>query len=360
MLLKALRLLLFLYILSTLSSCQGQETSVKKEGHNSSFSKGELVSELDSKIWNIYQDQSDRYWFGSNGNGLFLYDGEELRKFTIEDGLIDNSIRGMQGDKLGNIFIETPKGVSKYDGSTFTTLEPILSSKNQWKLEADDLWFNCNGNPQDVYRYDGKSLFQLKLPRKGLDKAFGINAEELSYSPYAVFGINRDSKGNIWFGTVLAGAFRYDGKSFLWIAEKELSRLPDGREPGVRSIIEDISGNFWLSNFISKYALNSKLSSGYERLKGVDMSKGQFTDRIPYFNSGLLDNNGDLWMTTYGGGVWNYNGENLVNIPVKDDATEVLLISIYKDNDGALWLGTNNAGVYKYNGESFENFEPMK
>ena len=65
-------------------------------------------------------------------------------------------------------------------------------------------------------------------------------------------------------------------------------------------------------------------------------------------------------MTTYGGGVWKYDGNNLVNFQVKHGNTEVLLISIYKDNAGVLCLGIDNAGVYKFNGKTFENFEPLK
>ncbi len=65
-------------------------------------------------------------------------------------------------------------------------------------------------------------------------------------------------------------------------------------------------------------------------------------------------------MTTYGGGVWKYDGNKLFNWEVKDGKTEVLLISIYEDNKGVLWLGTDNVGVYKFNGKIFEKFEPMK
>ena len=90
------------------------------------------------------------------------------------------------------------------------------------------------------------------------------------------------------------------------------------------------------------------------------MSTGQFKNRFQYFNSGLLDDNGDLWMATYTGGVWKYDGEELFNFPIKDGEKEVLLISIYKDNKGVLWLGTDNAGVYRFNGKEFEKFHPMK
>jgi ligand-binding sensor domain-containing protein len=350
-------LLFFLPILMT--SCNGQPKKFKVN----LLPVGELVSKLDTKIWNIYQDQEDNYWFGSNGNGIFFYDGKKLKNYTTKDGLIDNTIRGIQGDHLGNIFIETPHGISKYDGKTFTSLKPIISPNNEWKLEDNDLWFNCDGH---IYRYDGKSLFALKLPKKDLDKAFGgevkgLDFKNMNHSPYSVFGINKDRSGNIWFGTAVAGAFRYDGKGFLWFDEKELSRLDDGRVPGVRSMIEDKDGNFWLSNFISRYRIieNDSIVK-YEQLEGIDKSNKLFQTRLPYFNSGLLDKEGNLWMATYTGGVWKYDGKELLNFPVKNEEMEVLLISIYKDNQEVLWLGTDNDGVYKFNGTTFEKFEPMK
>ena len=360
MTINTLLFVLQLGILASFSSCKGQGSAKSLETHKDSSHLGSSVSALDDKIWDIYQDQEDNYWFGSNGNGVFCYDGEILKRYATEDGLIDNTIRGIQGDDLGNVFIETPQGISKFNGTTFTTLTPISSSSNKWKSEPDDLWFNCNGMPNDVYRYDGDSLFELTLPRKNLEKAFGTQVSGLGFegmnsSPYSVFGIDIDRKGNVWFGTIVAGVFRYDGDSFLWIAEKELSTLPDGRVPGVRSMIEDKDGNFWLSNFISKYRIHDDDSIvGYDRLAGVDQSNGHFQDRIPYFNSGLSDGQGNLWMTTYTGGVWKYDGSELQNFPVTHGETEVLLISIYQDNKGTLWLGTDNAGVYRLNGTSFE------
>ena len=364
--LKAIKIILLLSLLTPFSSCIGQANTENEETQDYSKSIGQIVKELDDKIWVIYQDQKGNYWFGSNGNGVYLYDGKSLKNYSTIEGLIDNSIRGIQGDYLGNVYIETPKGISKYDGKTFTSLTPIISSDNEWKLEPNDLWFKCNGIPDDIYRYDGTFLYELTLPRKDLNKAFetevrGLGFDGMNNSPYSVFGIDKDIEGNLWIGTIVAGVFRYDGNSFLWIAEKELTTLPDGRVPGVRSIIEDKEGYFWLSNFISKYRITEKDSIvSYEKQEGINKSEGHFQNRIPYFNSGLSDNNGGLWMTTYTGGVWKYDGDKLVNFPVKDGETEALLVSIYQDNNHDIWLGTDNLGVFKFNGESFNKFEPMK
>ena len=346
-----------LFILT--GSCSGQI----KETQSNPKAKGELVTELDWKIWDVYQDQKNNYWFGSNGNGIFHYNGKQLIQYTRKDGLLDNQIRSIQGDHKGNVFIGTPEGVSKFDGKTFTTLQPIMDAANEWKLESTDLWFNCNGNA--LYRYDGRQLFALNLPEQDLKTAFEIDVQGVSFkgmnnSPYAVYGLDKDKAGNLWIGTVTAGVFRYDGNSFLWIGEKELSTLPDGRVPGVRSMLEDKDGHLWLSNFISKYKINDDISTvTYEKLAAIDLSNEHFQGRLPYFNSGLADNNGDLWMTTYTGGVWKYDGNQLLNFPVYHGITEALLISIYEDNQGVLWLGTDNVGFFRFNGEQFEKFEPM-
>lgn len=338
------------------TTCKGQ--NIAESEHNNPLPVGKVTTQMANNIWDIFQDSKGGYWFGSNGSGVYHFDGASLTQITTEDGLIDQTIRGIQEDHLGNIFIETPKGVSKYNGTTFETLEVIIPTDNQWALKVNDLWFNCNGNANDIYRYDGTNLYQLRLPRMDLETTLGLNTMHLRYSPYTVFGIDKDKEGNIWFGTVIAGAFRYDGTSFMWVGEKELSRLEDGREPGVRSMIQDKDGNMWLSNFISKYEIKEAPSTSYRKLPSVDPSNELLQDKIAYFNSGLTGQDGNLWMTTFGGGLWKHDGETLFNFPLKEGEIEAELISIYEDKKGLLWLGTNNLGVYQFDGATFKKFEP--
>jgi ligand-binding sensor domain-containing protein len=339
-------------------------TDQNPEEQANSLELGTPVGQLDENIWSVFQDSKQNYWFGSNGNGLYRFDGKNLIQYTDKDGLINNSIRGIQGDHLGNVFIQTPHGISKFDGNAFTTLNLITSPKNEWKSERNDLWFNCSRRANDVYRYDGESLYELKLPRKDLDKAFktevtGLSFEDSNNSPYSVFGINKDKDGNLWFGTVVAGVYHYDGTSFLWIPEKELSRLPDGRVPGVRSMIQDKNGFYWLSNFKSKYKITtSDSTTTYEKFEGISNVNTIFEDELPYFNSGVASENGDLWMTTYSSDIWKYVGEELLKFQVIDGNTDVSVLAIYQDNQGVIWVGTRNTEIFKFNGTSFDKFNP--
>lgn len=347
-------------VLSNLISRNGQVKSEPAKAESVPIEIGKMRAELDNQIWEVYQDTKEVFWFGSNGNGIYHFDGTILKQITTQDGLVDDHIRGIQEDTKGNIYIETPRGVSKFDGKKLTTLKVLKSANSQWKNEPTDLWFSGIGDY--LYRFDGEWLHDLSLPEQDsllfmVDSIMSL--EEVNYSPYKVYGIDKDKEGNIWFGTVKAGAFRYDGTSFLWFGEQELSTLPDGRVPGVRSMIQDKDGYFWLSNFYSKYKITTDLNQGYEKVKAVDLPNQLVKDKILYFNSGISDNEGNLWMTTYRGGIWNYDGNRLTNEELHNGTESVLLISIYKDNNGTIWLGTNNDGVYKQNGSEFEKFEPF-
>ena len=203
----------------------------------------------------------------------------------------------------------------------------------------------------------------MKFPKHHLEDKFYSGGVAPSFSPYGIYSIYKDSKGNVWFGTSNLGVCRYDGKSFAWISEADLTELEEGPAPGVRAILEDKEGNFWFSNHIRHrykvYRKNKKAPGeavAYTALKGIDISKEQKMQ--DYFMSITQDDDGDLWMLTYNAGVWRYDGENLIHYPVKEGHINVLLFSIYKDREGGLWLGTHNSGPYKFNGKTFEKFKP--
>jgi ligand-binding sensor domain-containing protein len=66
-------------------------------------------------------------------------------------------------------------------------------------------------------------------------------------NPFDVYSIYKDRKGNIWFGTNPVGVCRYDGKSFEWITEEDVTEFRNEGANGVRSITEDKNGDFWFN-----------------------------------------------------------------------------------------------------------------
>ena len=144
-----------LVLLLAMSSCEGQNTtengqesseeipSELKNRESALLKKavGKEVNALDSPVWIVFQDSKDNYWFGSNGDGVFQYDGKKLVQFTKEDGLVSGQIRTIKEDRSGNVYFDTPLGVSKFNGTHFETLQEAMANDTVWKLNPDDMWF---------------------------------------------------------------------------------------------------------------------------------------------------------------------------------------------------------------------------
>ena len=313
--------------------------------------KGKVVAELDQAIFYIFQAKDNTYWFGSNDRGVYRYDGKALVNFTIDDGLVSNRIRGIQEDKEGNIYFTTYEGISKFDGQAFETLNaPAEANAEEWRLQPDDRWFVGPPDAGVVFRWDGKALHRLQFPRTKLgDEHFERMPREkfpnAIYSPYDVYCILKDSRGDLWFGSTCIGVCRFDGKNFDWFTDATLVEAP------VRSIIEDRKGNFWFT-----YTGHASFD-GFRAVKDFGRVQDRAEGTIVEGMSVIEDDNGKIWTAAFGEGAFRYNGRERTHFPMKEGDTIVTVFAIYKDNQGDLWLGTHNGGAYKFNGKTFEKFK---
>lgn len=346
--------LLFFNILFILTSCNGQnynsqnQTKITKEN----LVKGDTIKELGSSIMVVYQDKKNNYWFGSWETGVYKYDGNELINYTTKHGLLNNRIDEIKEDEFGNIYFGSANAmssISKFNGNNFTTLTSVPSEN--WKLESTDMWFEHSyGNIGKVYRYDGITLHELQFPKP----------PNLS-NPFDIYSIYKDRKGNIWFGTNPVGVCRYDGKSFNWITEEDVTEFRNEGANGVRSMTEDKNGDFWFNTEYRYSVYDSttlKSNKFYTRHKSIGGLDGKTDSKLDEYLSTVRDNNNNLWFVTYRDGVWKYDGEKISHYVVQENSKNITLFSIYKDNNGDLWFGTHENGAYKFNGKTFEKFKP--
>ncbi|MEK8179925.1 two-component regulator propeller domain-containing protein [Flavobacterium buctense] len=340
-------ILLLLHFALLLTSCNGQTTVPKKD--TDQITKGDTVKALGSSIMVVYQDQKNVYWFGSWETGLYSYDGKTLINYTTKHGLPNNRIDEIKEDQSGNLYFSSchPKStIVKFDGTTFTTLSPIADS--DWQLQPNDLWFRHAYQTEKVYRYDGTILHELQLPKPAEHQ-----------NRFEIYSIYKDRKGYLWFGTNPVGVCRYDGKSFEWITEEDVTEFRDEGANGVRSIAEDQKGDFWF-NTEYRYTIDDtaplKNNTIYTRHKSIGGLDGKKDSHLDEYLSTVRDNQNNLWFVTYRDGVWKYDGTTITHYPVQVNSKNVTVFSIYKDNKGDLWLGTHDNGTFKFDGTSFVKF----
>lgn len=318
---------------------------------------GETVTEISPRIWVIFQAKNGDYWFGSDDQGAYRFNGKTTVQLTTKHGLAGDRVREFHQDKSGNIFIGTLTGFSKFDGKAFTTLAPVESQ--DWRLDPADLWFKGDSMVDGPYRYDGKTLHHLKFPKSDLEDDYLKNNPNQPWSPYGVYTIYHDSRDHLWFGTAAFGLCRYDGKSFGWLYERDLSETPSGGSFGIRSIAEDKHGKFWINNARQRFTIAPEPGKvRYTKEAGVPQPKVTGGEDPAWYNGIAKDTNQHLWMSTFGKGVWHYDGQNLTNYPAKDGDKDALGVSIYLDNQAQPWLGTLDSGPYRLQGKNFEKFRP--
>lgn len=369
---KQIKTYAFLLLSISFTSCNGQNkpetinkvvpeqaSDPKKESTPTNIFNTTIAVNLDKNIRSIFQDRNGNYWFGTNGVGVYRYNGKTLIQYTVKDGLPNNQVQSIQEDKNGNLWFGTGVfGVSRFDGQTFTTFtnkEKLQLSNGadiDWKIEPNDLWFYAGGG---VYRYNSNSLVYLPLEKPNFNFTQS-QSSPYNLSRYAVYSTIKDKKGNVWFGTQAQGVCRYDGKSFTWFTEKGLSG------PAVLGLFEDSKGNIWFGNngaglfrYDGKSFINftEEKGLGNKEFKASGKSGIGTLARIYTINE---DNDGNLWIGTVDSGVWKYDGNNLTNYTTKDGLTSNAVNVIYKDKNGELWFGTDADGVCKFNGKTFTEF----
>ncbi len=182
-----------------------------------------------------------KWWVGTNGSGLYLYDDSGFlpayTRYRTTDGLPSDSITVLLTDQQGRLWIGTPNGVAlRAPGRfiAFTVSNSGLGSNLVNALAQDGagrLWVGHNA---------GISIYDLN--------ASGTNA----WSSYTtanglpsnmVTALTRDPFGNMWAGTA-GGVGQWDPNSSAWLSHTVASgALPNN---DVKSIASDPLGRIWV------------------------------------------------------------------------------------------------------------------
>lgn len=308
-------------------------------------------------IRSILQDRDGVYWFGTDGQGLIRYHNGTFRYLSEQDGLASRFVHVVEAGKPGELLLTTARGVVRYDGAGFTTLPEqgtVLPAAPQFlkRTKNEDRWF---GGKNGAYRFDGTTLHYVAFPIDSADIAERRSPPGMLRWDYSVYSVLKDSKGNIWFGTVQQGVCRYDGRTFQWFREKGLS---DG---AVRTIYQDHAGVLWFGN-------NAEGLYRYDgtTLRNITQEEGLGN---PEFKKGLKgkegtmarvwsiteDRAGTLWVATIDAGLWAYRKGKFTNYTVKDGLSSNSVQALSIDAQGILWIGTGN-GICTFDGRKFTPF----
>ncbi len=248
--------------------------------------------------------------------------------YSTESGLAQSQVRSITQDKNGYLWLGTLAGLTKYDGKKFVnySIQNGLIDNQIFSLAPDrslGLWIGTMGG---LNYFDGEKF--TSYPFKD-DMAENI-----------VNSIAQDLNGDLWIATDGSGICRLKGGRFDYFTEEN-----GINNNNVRAICVDNSGLVWFGtkNGICYY--------DGKRFKTLDTSIMQPHNVSHIF----IDKHKKLWFSTFGEGVYSYNGKSFKNYSENDGLINDWIRSAIEDSDGNIWFASK-FGLCRFDGKLFMKF----
>ncbi|RMG38147.1 MAG: PAS domain S-box protein, partial [Methanobacteriota archaeon] len=112
----------------------------------------------------------------------------------------------------------------------------------------------------------------------------------------------------------------------------------------------DSSGNIWIATYgegVFKY------NPARNKFTNIREGNGLCSDYIRYI---YIDHSENIWVATEGGGICRFDGEKFTVFNQENGFSSPSASNMTEDNHGNLWIGTPGFGLYKFDGVNFQRF----
>ena len=303
-------------------------------------------------VTEIYLDRRERYWIGTQEDGLFRMDTEgTLRHFRHEDGnsrsLNSDFVHTLAEDQEGHVWIGTYAGLCDYDEAD-DTFQAYPMSDNEGDKAHESVWSLLCGRQGIMWvgsYFNGLSYFHPNQAFYSIYKESPQEGQGLSFP--VVGAMTEDDEGNLWICTEGGGLNMLDRKigRFTWyrssyhpnsISHNNLKCLSYDRKRKV----------LWIGTYLEGLDcldLQTRRFTHYPYSVGGMRHSTTVFDILPYGDVLLLaTDNGvlqfDIGKGTYSRLFYDGNEENRI----------ASALDLELDSQGRLWIAGVENGTYEY------------
>lgn len=309
-----------------------------------------------NSIYALYKDRDGIIWVGTYKNGLNYFHKNNIRfshyrhHKSRKESLPYNDVNRFVEDEKGNLWIGTNGGGlvymdrSRQKFSQFTQSNSRgISSDVVVSLLYDSrntLWVGTYYG--GLMRYDGNRFIPVK--NSSLDGS-GIIDEN-------IWELLEDSKGNIWVGTLSNGIQYIPNNSTIFSPPPIHNREAMKNATYIAAIEEDHRGRIWIGGTAGIDIIDAE--TGMLEHFAHDYGKGNslIHDNVL---SILNDSKGNIWLGTQGGlSLYDPNKNCFKNFTVAEGLPHNTVLTLL-ENDGDIWMSTPNGLAslnYKGKGEN--------
>ena len=346
-----------------------------------------------SGIYAIAQDRAGIMWIGTNGAGLYKFDGVNYVAYeqnsNVNNSINSNLIYVAYVDTRNRLWVGTDEGLCLYnrDLDTFENIDIQKKTKNETVISVKSIVEDNNGN-LFLGTFNG-GLLKLNLKSRKITRC---KLDTQNPSSYLINSLAKDKKGIIYAGTNF-------GLKVVDPINNEVKKVNIGTGQitslNIVSMYIDSRQNLWIGNGykgLVKVDLNSKVKNGLsypitqKRImsilatdpktilcatendgllivndQGIVQKKyvnSKFNSRSLSSNSVwslFLDKEKRIWLGYYNKGLGIFDKINskvniLESLPGNPQSLQTSCVTdIAKDNEGQLWISMEGGGVDVYN-----------
>jgi len=298
-----------------------------------------------------------------------------FRELTVEQGLSQNSVVSIAQDSTGYMWFATQDGLNKYDGRDFTYYDiqfedvtrPTYSKLGKiYVSKTDELWIVSNSGKLEKYNDESDCFLTIsninpvstiiqndaldyylgtfengiyKIKHKTSDTLQFLNSEDANRTVYDFLKV----KDNVLLATTKNGFFEIKNDKYKF---KEI--LP---ETNFSAISQSKNATIYLGSFGKGLFIKHENETFFSRFNGF--ASALLPENL-IIQDLLVDKRNQLWIATYGQGVYlvNFEKETIQNFTENKKNPYALhyndVLCLFEDNTGTIWLGTDGTGLSYY------------
>jgi len=197
-------------------------------------------------VFSILEDSKGNMWVGTELNGVLKYDGKKFKHFKKEDGLVNETVNAIHEDYRGYFWLGTNEGISICDDRmkkiTNITTAQWLTNRCVTTILSDrenNLW---------IAMYGGGVIKYIPAQTIGKGTVYTFNTNDGLVDDEALLMIF-DDKNNLWIGSN-KGIIRLDIAEFNRSGKKVFKHYGEedgfiGIETNQNAVLKDSKGNLW-------------------------------------------------------------------------------------------------------------------
>jgi ligand-binding sensor domain-containing protein len=292
-------------------------------------------------------DKNNVIWLGTN-DGVISFDGtnwggEELYSilpyWPLPSVPTQKPVHCITIDGSNTKLFGMDAGFATYDGINENSYGPYGSPPPLPNAHVNAIGFDNAGN-----WYVGTDSGLTKVSLAGVYRSFTLynynNSNLRAYWITAVFG---DKSGNIWVGTRDNGIYTINADSSFGLVNTSNSPIINNY---IRAFAQGPDGNIWVgfgTSVVNGGELAVYDGSSWQNFYGLKSTVQ--TAQI------LIDKNNVKWVATDGGLVKFISSSNLINLNYDNTGLNINNVTgVAQDSKGNIWLSTYGGGLVEYKG----------